>query len=258
LRSLSARLQAAREEERARIAKEVHDELGQQLASLKMDIGWLRKKLREQQEPLLRKSKSMAELIDVTVETVRKITQELRPAILDDFGLLAAIEWQLQEFQKRYGIECQLLKDGNEIRLDPESATAVFRVFQETLGNVARHANATRVEVAVEQHDHHLVLQVEDNGRGISDRELFGPNSLGLLGMRERIHLLAGEIDIRALPNEGTLVLVKVPVSGPDSPRKETGTNGSNGATGAEAANGANGSNAANVGDGTALTEHPI
>ena len=212
LRSLSARLQAAREEERARIAHEVHDELGQQLAGIKMDIAWMRKKLREQQEPLLRKAKAMADLIDTTMQSVRKITQELRPGILDDFGLLAAIEWQLKEFQNRHSIETQLLSEVDEPQLDPESATAVFRVFQETLTNVARHAQATRVEVSLEELSGQLVLQIEDNGRGITDRELFGAGSLGLLGMRERIHLLTGEIDIRGVPNEGTTVLVRIPL----------------------------------------------
>lgn len=212
LRSLSARLQAAREEERSRIAREVHDELGQQLAGIKMDIAWLRKKLREQQEPLLRKAKSMADLIDTTVQSVRKITQELRPGILDDFGLLAAIEWQLQEFQGRHNIETHLSSDVDDAQLDSEGATAVFRVFQETLSNVARHANATRVEVTLEKINDQLVLQVEDNGRGITERELYGAGSLGLLGMRERIHLLAGEIDIRGVPNEGTTVRVRIPL----------------------------------------------
>jgi signal transduction histidine kinase len=217
LRSLSARLQATREEERARIAREVHDELGQQLTGLKMDIAWLRKKLREQQEPLLRKTRSMAELIDTTVQSVRKITQELRPGILDDFGLLAAIEWQMQEFQKRSGIECHLLSDVEEVRLDPQSATAVFRVFQETLSNVMRHADATRVEVTLEKHGGDLTIQIEDNGRGITEKELTAPGSLGLLGMRERMHLLAGEIDIRGVPNEGTLVVLKIPLTQADS-----------------------------------------
>jgi signal transduction histidine kinase len=213
LRSLSARLQAAREEERSRIAREVHDELGQQLAGIKMDIAWMRKKLREQQEPLLRKAKAMADLIDTTVQSVRKITQELRPGILDDFGLLAAIEWQLQEFQTRHNLETHLTSDMDEPQLDPESATAVFRVFQETLTNVARHAQATRVEVTLENINDQLILQVEDNGRGITDRELYGAASLGLLGMRERIHLLAGEIDIRGVPGEGTTVLVRIPLA---------------------------------------------
>jgi signal transduction histidine kinase len=221
LRSLSARLQATREEERARIAREVHDELGQQLTGLKMDIAWLRKKMREQQEPLLKKTRMMAELIDDTVQTVRKITQELRPGILDDFGLLAAIEWQVQEFQKRSGIECQLMSYVDEVRMPTESATAVFRVFQETLTNVMRHAGATRVEVTLEKYDGRLVLQIEDNGRGISERELHGAQSLGLLGMRERIHLLEGEIDIRGVANEGTLVVVKIPLTEADQPTQD-------------------------------------
>jgi signal transduction histidine kinase len=213
LRNLSARLEAAREAERARIAHEVHDELGQQLASLKMDALWLRKKLREQQEPLLKKAREMAEVLDATVQTVRKITTELRPGILDDFGLLAAIEWQLQDFQTRTGIEGQLLTEVDEIRLDPEDATAIFRVFQETLANVARHAKATRVDVSLRQRDGMLRLVVEDNGRGITVREATGASALGILGMRERLQRINGTLEIRGAAGEGTVVEVCVPLA---------------------------------------------
>ncbi len=209
LRRLSARLQAAREEERTRMAREIHDQLGGAMTGLKMDVAALRRGL---QAALLEKTEAISELIDDTIQTVRRIATELRPAILDDFGLLAAIEWQLQEFQTRAGIQCNLRAEVGDISLDSESSTAVFRVFQETLTNVARHANATQVEVQVEEQEGQLILQVHDNGRGISEEEISGSKSLGLVGMQERIHLLSGELDIRGVPEQGTTVLVRIPL----------------------------------------------
>lgn len=209
LRRLSARLQAAREEERTRMAREIHDQLGGAMTGLKMDVAALRRNL---QTTLLEKTSAISELIDGTLHTVRRIATELRPAILDDFGLLAAIDWQLQEFQTRANIRCNLSAGTDDILLDPESSTAVFRVFQETLTNVARHANATEVDVHVEEQADQLILQVRDNGRGISEAEISGSKSLGLVGMRERIHLLSGELDIRGTPGQGTTILVKIPL----------------------------------------------
>ena len=216
LRRLSARLQAGREEERTRMAREIHDELGGALTGLKMDIARLRKGIgKHDREALLEITGAMSALVDTTIQTVRRIATELRPGILDDFGLAAAIEWQLQEFQTRAGIECRLLSNAGEMSLDPASSTAVFRVFQETLTNVARHAQASRVEVNLEECADYLLLQVRDNGRGINTDELSGIKSLGLVGMRERIHLLSGELDIQGAPGEGTTVLVKVPLRKP-------------------------------------------
>lgn len=209
LRRLSARLQAVREEERTHMAREIHDQLGGAMTGLKMDVAALRRNL---QATLLEKSGAISGLIDDTIQTVRRIATELRPAILDDFGLLAAIEWQLQEFQTRANIECNLSAEMENIPLDPERSTALFRVFQETLTNVARHANATRVEVQLSEQDGQLILQVRDNGRGISDEEISGSKSLGLVGMQERIHLLSGELDIRGTPGQGTTVFVKIPM----------------------------------------------
>jgi signal transduction histidine kinase len=153
-------------------------------------------------------------LIDSTVQTIRRIATDLRPGILDDFGLMAAIEWQLQEFQTRAGIECRLSSKVGHLNLDPETSTALFRVFQETLTNVARHANATQVEVLLEEQPNALLLQVRDNGRGISERETFGTKSLGLLGIRERVRLLSGELSIQGNPGKGTTVQVRIPLDG--------------------------------------------
>ncbi len=219
LRRLSSHLEAAREEERKRIAREVHDELGGAMTALKMDVSRLAKlgsELNAQQ--LAERTRQISRLIDDTIKTVRRIATDLRPGILDDLGLLPAIEWELQEFETRSGIECRLTTTMDEVDLGPDRSTAVFRVFQETLTNVARHAQATRVEVALDDNGDHLLLQVRDNGRGISERELAGSKSLGLLGMRERVRLLAGKIDIDGRPGQGTTVRLKIPLEPAPAP----------------------------------------
>jgi PAS domain S-box-containing protein len=214
LRGLSARLEAAREEERTRLAREVHDELGGALTSLKMDVARLRRGAEAGDFAGVGAGAVAAlALIDQTIHTVRRIATDLRPGILDDFGLIAAIEWQLQEFEQRSGLECHFATDVAELDMDPDSATAVFRVFQETLTNVARHAQASRVEVRLSVDADDLTLEVSDNGRGISENELFGSRSLGLLGMRERVHLLVGELEIRGQPGVGTVVRVRLPLA---------------------------------------------
>lgn len=214
LRALSAHIQSAREQERMRIAREIHDELGQMLTALKMDVAWMRKNLDQSHPALQNKLDAMAQLIDGSVQTTRRISADLRPSILDDLGLVAAIEWQLQEFQARSGVRCHFAPTLEAIDLSPECATAVFRIFQETLTNVARHARATRVEVTLESAAGDLLLQVSDNGRGITETELLDPESFGLIGMRERVHLLAGEIQIGGTPAKGTIVTVRIPLDG--------------------------------------------
>lgn len=212
LRRLSSHLQTAREAEQMRIAREIHDELGQQLTALKMDAAWLRRHLAGDRQKLLDKVTSMSDLIDTTVHKVRKITQELRPGILDDLGLLPALEWQLQDFQKHTGLGGTFVTDLAEISLDTQAATAVFRIFQETLTNVARHAQARRVDVRLAVADGHLVLEVRDDGQGISEQELTKPKSFGLLGMRERVHLLGGSISIVGQAGQGTTVTARIPL----------------------------------------------
>jgi signal transduction histidine kinase len=212
LRRLSSHLQSAREAEQMRIAREIHDELGQTLTALKMDVAWLRRHLNADQATLNEKVTSMSDLIDTTVQTVRKITQELRPGILDDLGLLPALEWQLQDFQQRSGLDCQFVARLDHIDLDTHAATAVFRIFQETLTNIARHAGARRVRVTLSEVNHHLVLEVHDDGRGITDKELAKPKSFGLLGMRERVHLLGGDISVTGQDGRGTTVLARIPL----------------------------------------------
>jgi PAS domain S-box-containing protein len=215
LQDLMSHMQSVREEERARIAREVHDELGQQLSGLKMDVTWIERRLGPEQSQLLEKMHSMVGLIDEAIKTVRHIATELRPGLLDDFGLVAALEWQLQEFANRSGIAARFRSDLPELPLQPESATAVFRVFQEGLTNVARHAQATQVEVRLTQRAPYVLLQIEDNGRGISAEALSSRKSLGLIGMHERVRLFAGELSIEGSPGQGTTLTIKIPLGAP-------------------------------------------
>jgi PAS domain S-box-containing protein len=214
LRKLAARLQTAREEERTQIAREIHDELGGALTVLKMDLVRLRQLVPATASELETGLRTVISAMDTMAHSVRRIATHLRPAILDDLGLVAAIEWQLGDFQSRSGIHCQLNSNVADLALDRESSTAVFRVFQEALTNVARHAQATQVNVHLECQASALVLQVQDNGRGIAARDMTGTQSLGLLGMRERIHLLAGEFHVDGAPGQGTRVQIKIPVRG--------------------------------------------
>jgi signal transduction histidine kinase len=212
LRELSARLQSVREEERTRIAREIHDELGQALTGLKMDVAWLQKHLDQQQPALVEKTRAMSNLTDIIIRAVRRIATELRPGILD-LSLVATIEWQLQEFQTRSGIRGKLISAPEETTLDVDGATTVFRIFQEILTNVARHAQATQIEVSVEENDTFLTLQVQDNGRGITEGEIHSPKSIGLLGMQERARLRGGEVQFQGTPGQGTTVTVRLPLS---------------------------------------------
>ena len=213
LRALSVYLQYVREDERIRISRQVHDELGQSLTGLKMDLYWLTSRLPKKFRTVHDKTKSMSAHIDATIQTVRRIATELRPGILDDLGLVAAIEWQAQEFQKRTGIECVVGSDLKDTILDQDLNTAFFRIFQETLTNIIRHAQATRVEVHLQQDESTLVLEVKDNGRGISEAELNDTRSIGVLGMRERAALLQGELQITGVPGQGTTVAVRIPLA---------------------------------------------
>jgi signal transduction histidine kinase len=209
LRRLAAHLISVREEERAHIAREIHDELGQVLTGIKMEVGWLQKRLKE--PLLLEKTESMSKLIDSTVQTVRKIATGLRPEMLDDMGLVAAVGWQAKEFQKRTGIRCRT-KLPPERKFDFEISTAVFRIFQEILTNVARHSRATRVDIELRDGEERLELDVTDNGIGIPEGELRGRKSLGLLGMQERALLFGGEVNVSGVPGQGTRVAVRIPI----------------------------------------------
>ena len=198
-----------REEERTRIAREIHDELGQVLTGLKMEVTWLAKRLKD--KPLIEKTDSMCALIDSSVQTVRKIATGLRPEMLDDMGLIAAVAWQAKEFQKRTGIRCRA-KLPAEVKFDIDISTTMFRIFQEILTNVARHSRATRVDIELTLGAEQIGLEVSDNGVGIQDNELHARKSLGLLGMQERALLFGGDVRISGSPGHGTRVSVTIPL----------------------------------------------
>ena len=211
LRNLSSHLQSVREQERTQIAREIHDELGQSLTALKMDLTWLGKRLRDN-EPLLDKTRSMGKLIDGTIEMVHRISADLRPGLLDDFGLVPALEWFAKDFQKRSGIVCRARLEVDDLALDKEMSTTIFRIFQETLTNVARHAEARRVEVRLAASGGRLILEVSDDGRGITKKQMNDPRSFGIIGMRERAHSWGGEVLITGNRDRGTTVRLTIPL----------------------------------------------
>ena len=212
-RNLAARLLTVREKERTRIAREIHDELGQSLTAMKIDLAWLASRLPRRNVPMLERIRSTLELADSIIQTVRRISTELRPGILD-LGLAAAVEWQAQEFQARTGIECKLRLPAQEV-VAPDASTALFRILQETLTNVARHAGATRAEVVLQKQRARLVLRIRDNGRGFDQADPSLSASLGLLGMRERAAMLGGGVSISSAPGKGTSVTAWIPLLPP-------------------------------------------
>ena len=219
LRALARRLQSVRENESARISREIHDELGSALTTLKWDLEALLqlgpqnltspKAVRTKE-----KIESMIALVDATIETIRRIASELRPRILDELGLPAAIEWQAQQFQARTGIVCTFESSAEMVNLTRDQSTAVFRILQEALTNVLRHAHATRVNITMAERQEEFVLTIHDNGRGIIAQEQHGPRSIGILGMQERAHLAGGTLEIRGAENGGTVVTVQIPAQG--------------------------------------------
>ena len=220
LRDLAGYLEATREEERTHIAREIHDEFGQTLTALKMDLAWLTKRLPVDRPRLVEKANTMSDLIASIFQTVRRIATDLRPGLLDNLGLVAAIEWQAQEFAERAGFDCELLLGDEEIVLNPDLATAIFRIFQETLTNIARHAEATQVRVELEERPDKLVLIVQDNGSGITKSQASDSKSLGLIGMQERARSWGGDVTFRGVPGQGTTVTVQVPRASAKEERK--------------------------------------
>jgi signal transduction histidine kinase len=211
LRALASRLQKVREEERTEMAREIHDELGQALTGLKLDISWMKNRLPRDHE-VMEQCVSIIERIDQTINVVRRIATTLRPSVLDQLGLAAALEWQGQEFRARTGIECVVEQACNGVPIPDDLGSSAFRIVQESLTNVARHAKATHVTIRVGQTDTLLTLEVSDNGVGCAAACLDGTKSLGLVGMRERALACGGEFSISGKPGRGTTVSLRVPV----------------------------------------------
>ena len=216
LRELSQFLESVREEERAKMARAIHDELGQSLTALKFDLSWLSRRFPQELEQLSERTRSMGELIDGAIQTVNRLSGELRPSILDDLGLVDAIQWQAQDFSKRTDIKTTFTSNFAEISLDQQRSTALFRICQEALTNIVRHARATRVAVGLKKVRHRVVLKISDNGVGIEESQILDPRAFGLVGMRERAGFFGGEVKVSGIPGKGTSVVVSIPL-----PRRE-------------------------------------
>ena len=225
LRALAERLQWVREEDRKRVARDLHDQIGQILTAIKMDMTWMTRHLPESEGEVLARLKESIQLINDGVKSVRAICSGLRPGVLDDLGLAAAIEWQANEFASRNGVRCEVSVPPIDLHLDGDRATAAFRIFQECLTNVIRHAQAKSVRVSLCQEEENILLVVEDDGIGFRESDLSNSlGSLGLLGMKERAQFCGGEVQISSSPGSGTTVTVRVPVDTPGAEREQTCT----------------------------------
>lgn len=212
IRQLATHLQNIREEERKNMSREIHDELGQQLTGLNMYVSWLNKKIQTQDPEIKQKFLSTLELIEDTVRSVRKISTKLRPSMLDDLGLIAAMEWQSIEFEKRSGIKTEFYNLTGSRNIPAELATGLFRIFQESLTNVARHAEAKKVITTLEIKDDQLFLNITDDGKGFILNEIGSKKTLGLFGMQERTMVMGGSYEIKTSPGNGTIVSIIVPL----------------------------------------------
>jgi signal transduction histidine kinase len=217
-RAFAAQIESVREDERTRVSRAVHDDLGQALTGLKMDLSWLQRRLPSEQREATGRVKSMSRLVDTTIRSVRRISSALRPQMLDDVGFIGTLKWQARDFQVRTGIRCKLDLPADDPALDPAGATAAFRIVQEALANVRRHAGATRVDIVLRVDVGHFVLKITDNGRGITPAQLNSANSLGLLGIRERAFLLGGNVGIESKGGKGTTVTLSIPHRAGDRP----------------------------------------
>jgi two-component system, NarL family, sensor histidine kinase UhpB len=223
LRALSESIRRAKEEEGIRIARELHDELGSSLTSLRWSLLKLNKGFAGHGETAHKTAAQeeidgMVALVDSTINTVRRISSEMRPGVLDDLGLVSAIEWHAQQFQEHTGIICRFDSFIENVELSREQGTTVFRIFQEAMTNILRHAQATKVNIIIEEEEGEFVLEIKDNGRGITESERLGIDSLGLLGMRERAHSINGKVEINGIPGKGTVLTVRLPINGAATP----------------------------------------
>ncbi|MBI3529283.1 MAG: response regulator [Betaproteobacteria bacterium] len=214
LRQLASHIERVKEEERAHVAREIHDDLGGTLTAAKIDLAWIRGRLNPDQTALAEKADAMEALLDSAIEATGRISRSLRPLVLD-YGVAAAIEWQVKEFRKRMGITCDFVCSREDIVLDREFSTALFRIFQETLTNIAKHAGASHVDISLEDNGSAVLLTVTDDGQGIDAGDMHKNGSYGIRGMRERADFLGGTIDISGASGAGTQVRVCLPAKRP-------------------------------------------
>ena len=194
------------------MAREIHDQLGQQLTVLKMDVSWLSKKIGGADPPVIEKIKNLNEMLDATVKTVRRISSELRPSLLDDLGLGATIDWHLKEFGKRVGLKTFFIEPEKEMDLADSIKTGMFRIFQESLTNIARHSGAQNVTVSLQHREDFTILSIRDDGKGFEQEKIGNKKTLGILGMKERSAMMGGTYETISLPGQGTAVIVSVPL----------------------------------------------
>jgi two-component system sensor histidine kinase UhpB len=212
LRNLAAHLLHAREEERRKIAQEIHDELGGIMTALKMDLQWTAKRIEPKAGPLKKKIAGLIDLSDQTIGIVQRISSELRPRMLDDLGLAAALDWLGKDFTRRTGLPCQMITDFPDDLVGTNAATAFYRIVQEALTNIARHARASRVWASIRVEANRVELRVQDDGIGISEQQAASPGSYGLIGLRERVQGMAGDMRIEGQQGRGTILWVTVPL----------------------------------------------
>ncbi len=213
LRALASHLLTIQEEQQKRISREIHDELGQAMTALRLDLGWLSSGLEQHQDAQRAKIERMIPLVSGTIKTIQRICAELRPGILDDLGLAAALEWLVQEFSTRTGLRCQLELEPEDLDVSPDLATTLFRICQESLTNVMRHARASQVKIRLQQEQEDIRLRIMDDGIGIAPGQAEHPMSLGLMGMRERVLPFNGQVSIQGGPGLGTEIRVRVPLN---------------------------------------------
>jgi signal transduction histidine kinase len=220
LRKLAARVEAAREDERAEIARELHDELGQTLTAIKLDLGRAIGAMSGDRvtSQAVDRLQSLVGLVEIALQTVKRLTMHLRPPALDHLGLAEAIHWEAIAFQARSGLRCHVRADGESSTLTPEQKTVLFRIFQEALTNVTRHARASAVSVTLAERRKQFELLIRDNGRGVTAEEVNDPRAIGLLGMRERAALVGATFEITGRRGKGTTVLVRVPIDSVSTP----------------------------------------
>ena len=216
LAELTAHIEDVKEQERSRIAREIHDDLGGNLTAIKMALAMLARRLPADQPQLADKAAYVDALVDRTIEAVHRISLDLRPSMLD-FGIVAALEWQVREFEKQMGFSCRFTSNEKEIDLNADHAIALFRIFQEALTNIAKHAGATRVTVALQRLPQHVVLTITDNGAGIEADDKIKPGSFGLRGMSERARALGGTMALSRAPGGGTIVTIKIKQTVPET-----------------------------------------